>query len=278
VPVILSWLAVSAGCGAKTPRETAPAPTVTRAPALCGDVKVRVLGRVSGPTELSGLVRWHDGTFWTHNDSGDGPRLFHLSKTGAVLGEVPIQGAAAVDWEDIAVRGRTLYIGDIGDNTASRPDIAVYTVRAGTAQATKVTLRYPDGAHDAETLLVDPKNGELAVITKDFGGAAGVYTARRSGTHQLKSTLNLGLGEALTGGDVSADGRTIVLRSYDRAFLWTRRAGESLAQALKREPTCAVHADLLQEGQGEALALNRDGTAFYTVPEGPNPRLRRYGG
>jgi hypothetical protein len=240
-------------------------------------VKVHLLGSASGPTELSGLARWHDGTFWAHNDSGDGPRLFHLSKTGAVIGEVTLQGATAVDWEDIAVRGRTLYVGDIGDNTAQRPDIAVYTVRAGTADATKRTLRYPDGAHDAETLLVDPETGLLAVITKDFGGAAGVYTGR-DGTLKHATTLNLGIGAALTGGDVSADGRTIVLRSYTRAYVWTRRDGESLATALKRDPACTVHADLLDEGQGEALALSRDGRQFWTIPEGANPRLRRYGG
>jgi hypothetical protein len=267
-----------AGCGGSAPPPSKPVATRTPAPlpALCGDLKVQVLGGASGPTELSGLARSRDGTFWTHNDSGDGPRLFHLSRTGALLGEVTLQGATAVDWEDIAIRGRTLYVGDIGDNTAQRPDIAVYRVTEGETNATKLTLRYPDGAHDAETLLVDPRNGQLAVITKDFGGAARVYTGR-SGTLKLAATLDLGLGEALTSGDVSADGRTIVLRSYGRAFVWTRRGGESLATALKRHP-CAVHADLLEEGQGEALALNRDGTAFYTIPEGPNPRLRRYGG
>jgi hypothetical protein len=68
-----------------------------------------------------------------------------------------------------------------------------------------------------------------------------------------------------------------VLRSYDRAFVWTRREGESVAAALQREP-CTAGANLLQEGQGESLALTPDGRAFYTVPEGPNPALRRYGG
>jgi hypothetical protein len=239
---------------------------------------VRVLGQAVGPTELSGLARSRDGTFWTHNDSGDGPRLFHLSKTGALLGEVTLQGATAVDWEDIAIRGHTLYVGDIGDNAAQRPDIAVYKVAEGAANATKLTLRYPDGAHDAETLLVDPRTGQSAVITKNLGGEAGVYTGRRSGTLKLAATLNLGLGAALTGGDVSGDGRTIVLRSYTRAYVWTRRNGESLAQALSRGPDCTADADLLDEGQGEALALSRDGRAFWTIPEGPNPRLRQYGG
>ena len=61
-------------------------------------------------------------------------------------------------------------------------------------------------------------------------------------------------GEAVTAGDVSADGRTIVLRTYDRALVWTRRKSDSLAKALAREP-CVAGADLAGEGQGEALAL-----------------------
>jgi hypothetical protein len=35
-------------------------------------------------------------------------------------------------------------------------------------------------------------------------------------------------------------------------------------------------ADLLREGQGESLALTADGRAFYTVPEGERPPLRRF--
>ncbi len=74
---------------------------------------------------------------------------------------------------------------------------------------------------------------------------------------------------------MSADGRTIALRSYDRAFVWRRRAGETVAAALRRRP-CDADADLLREGQGEALALTADGRAFLTVPEGRRPALRRY--
>ena len=33
-------------------------------------------------TELSGLARARDGRFWTHNDSGDGPRVFALDRRG----------------------------------------------------------------------------------------------------------------------------------------------------------------------------------------------------
>jgi hypothetical protein len=79
----------------------------------------------------------------------------------------------------------------------------------------------------------------------------------------------------VTAGDVSADGRTVALRTYDRAYVWRRRSGETVAAALRRPP-CRADAGLLREGQGEALALTRDGRAFITVPEGSRPALRRY--
>jgi hypothetical protein len=279
-----------AACGGSSPSRSAtptpaapvatPAPTAAP-PALCAPLKARAVGTVTAPaaTELSGLALSRSGTLWAHNDSGDVPRVFALDRRGHLQREVMLAGAEAVDWEDIAVRGHTLYVGDIGDNAAERPSITVYRFAEPAPGVTSVTperidLRYRDGPHDAETLLVDPRTGAIAVVTKDVGGVAGVYVAAQ-GRLRRRATLRLGVGELLTAGDISGDGRTIVVRSYDRAFVYSRRPGESLARALERSP-CTAGADLLDEGQGESLALTRNGRAFYTVPEGANPTLRRY--
>ena len=87
--------------------------------------------------------------------------------------------------------------------------------------------------------------------------------------------VGLAPGEPATGGDVSANGKTVVLRSYDRALVWNRRKGEPLEKVFKRNP-CGAGADLSAEGQGEAIALAPDGRSFYTVAEGQRPPLRRY--
>jgi hypothetical protein len=277
-----------AGCGgssrpsppaADTPARTATPRPTPAPPALCAQLNVRKTGRVdaAGAAELSGLALSRSGLLWAHNDSGDSPRLFALDRRGRLRREVAVGNAQAIDWEDIAIRGRTLYVGDIGDNLAQRPNVTVYRLaepRTTSAQAQRIDLRYADGAHDAETLLVDPRTGAIVVVTKDLGGVAGVYVAAK-GKLVKRATLELGVGQPLTAGDVSADGRTIVLRSYDRAFVYPRRRGESLVHALRRKP-CTAGADLLDEGQGESLALTRDGRAFYTLPEGVNPILRRY--
>lgn len=229
---------------------------------------------------------------WTHNDSGDSARLLAVTTSGRLLADVAVTGAENVDWEDIAAGRGTLFAADIGDNLAQRPSVSVYRVAeprvgggapvAQTASATRIELRYPDGPRDAEALLRDPSSGALVIVEKSFGPLAGVYVAAPGGaapggvrTLRRSGRLELGVGEPVTAGDVSADGRTIALRSYDHAFVWRRRAGESIAAALRRRP-CSAHANLLAEGQSESLALSPGGAAFYTVPEGPRPAIRRY--
>jgi len=297
--VALCACSLLAACGGGSSPEDSRSKVDARAGSpLCAELRPRIIGRVqtTEATELSGLVasRRQAGVLWAHNDSGDSARLFALAADGKLRGEVAVSGAQNVDWEDIALGSGTggrdaLFVADIGDNDAERPSVSVYLVREPaldgsapqtSAAAKRITLRYPDRPHDAEALLVDPSGGELVLVTKSFGGDASVYSAGKPRAGAVTRLRRVGrvpvsAGEAVTAGDVSADGRTIVLRTYDRALVWSRRRGESLSAALRREP-CAAGADLLGEGQGETLALTPDGRSFFTVPEGLRPALRRY--
>jgi hypothetical protein len=282
-------------CGGDDAPATAPAPaTATKttkksAPALCGRLRVRVAGRVGAPeaTELSGLVASpaQRGVLWAHNDSGDRARLFALRTDGSLIASLDVPGAEAVDWEDIAVGpGDELLVGDVGDNRAARASVDVYRVPeprladgpSATAVATRLRMTYPDGAHDAETLLADPRTGEIVIVTKNLDGNSGVYAAS-VGQPALRAagTLRLGLAGLATAGDVSADGKVIAIRTYTALYVWSRRPGATIAQTLRRAP-CVGSAQLAREGQGESLALSRDGTSFFTVPEGASPALRQY--
>jgi hypothetical protein len=291
-------LAVLSACGShasapppSTPAAAPPAKRATtpRTPALCRALRVRVTGRVADPSanELSGLVRSpsQPDLLWSHDDSGGQPVLFGLRTDGRVATRPTVTGAQNVDWEDIASGpGPRLYVGDIGDNERNRPSIDVYRVpepqvgAAATAPAARLRLHYPDGPHDAETLLVDPLRGDLIVITKTIGGASAYRTSAR-----LPAGSDMKLGPArpvagvsfATGGDVSADGRIVAVRGYDRVAVWVRRGRERLTTTLARKP-CTSPTSLLAEGQGEALALDRHGRSFITVAEGTPAVLRRY--
>jgi len=282
----------AAPSGVGGPPSAAPR-AVDKTPALCRALRVRVTGRVGDPSanELSGLVRSRSQAdlLWSHDDSGSGPVLYGLRTVGHVATRPTVTGAQAVDWEDIAAGpgpdgAPLLYVGDIGDNGARRASIDVYRVAeprvgdAATAPAQRLRLHYPDGAHDAEALLVDPLRGDLVVVTKMLGGAR-AYRAPARLPAGSETTLSPGRGVAgvalVTGGDVSADGRVVALRGYASVAVWLRHGRERLTTTLRRAP-CISPTSLLPEGQGEAIALDRHGRTFITVAEGAPAVLRRY--
>jgi hypothetical protein len=247
--------------------------------------------------ESSGLVasRANPGTFWTHNDSGDGPFLYAFDRKGKSRGVWRVSGATARDWEDIAagpgpVKNRSyLYVGDIGDNSKKRATIEIYrfpepTIAAEDARSTKtrprltadaetIHFRYPDGKYDAETLLVHPVTGDVYIITKEFLGKAGIYKAAApldpSRTISLSrlGSLNVPslLGGFVTGGDISPDGRRVAICDYTQGYEAVVRAGRPFDEIWK-QPLNVI--ELGSRKQGEAIAYRLDGKALLTTSEG----------
>jgi hypothetical protein len=75
--------------------------------------------------ESSGLVVSSSGELvYTHNDSGDEARVFAVGLDGRTRTTWTLPGVQTRDWEDVArgpdEQGRScLWLGDIGDNSAS---------------------------------------------------------------------------------------------------------------------------------------------------------------
>ena len=236
-------------------------------------------------SEASGLVasRIHEDLFWTHNDAGDGARLFALDSSGAHEGTVDFSDEDAKDWEDIAAGvgadGKPwLYIGDIGDNDLNRDEIRVWRTaepadpKDDDIELDKLDLSYPDGPHDAETLLFDPRDNTLYVVTKSDGDQAEVYAtdAHAEDDQELEHVASINLvareladDAALTGGDISAAGDWILLRTQGQIFAWARAASSTLAETLELEP-CLAPTPI--QDNGESLAM--DGDSYFTVGEG----------
>lgn len=236
--------------------------------------------------EASGLAAsaTHDGAYYLHNDSGDTARFFATSCAGDDLGTFEVQGAQAVDWEDTA-RGpcgikTCLFFGDIGDNLEVRTDYAVYRVvepealGAGkhTVAATAFPFAYPDGSHDAETLLVHPTTGEIVVVTKlKQAGKSGVYAFPTPLTPGKVATL-VKVGEVavpsgsvrITAGDVHPAAKGILLRTYTNLFFYPMTEGQTIAAALAGPP-CEV--PVMLELQGESVAFTAAGTGYVTASE-----------
>lgn len=241
--------------------------------------------------EVSGLVasRLNPGLIWMHNDSGDEPRLFALTLPGNVIASVRLEGASHIDWEDIA-RGpgpasgaSYLYVADIGDNAARRNSVTVYRIREpliDTAQrgtritipadsVERLTLRYPDGARDAEALLVDPRTGDMVIVTKRESrcrvySVAAPHAGGSDRTMRFEGELPLQL---VTGGDVSPNGSTIILKNYLYVRAWTRSSESSLGASLTG---AGAPLPYMPEGQGEAIGFSADASGYYTTSECEN--------
>lgn len=262
-------------------------------PPLCRELDVDARGTVRDARldELSGLVasRRSRGLFWAIEDSGADPVFAALREDGTLAGRWSVPGAENDDWEDIAAGpgpdGPVLYAADIGDNAERRDEVVVYRVpepvaAAGggaTAPPQRLALRYPDGAHDAEALVVDPRRGTLLVFSKSLLGAS-VYALSdppfgRATSARLRRVGNGPLAMA-TAADVSADGTTLAVRGYFSMVVWQRRGGEPLTTTVRRQP-CTPPTGL-DDGQGEALALSAGGSTAWTVAEGTNPPVLRY--
>jgi hypothetical protein len=275
---LLAAFAASCGSGGGSsgPRRSTTTTTAPLALRLCNGSRPQQIGTLQGDDlrELSGIAasRTHRGVFWTHNDSGDTPRIFAIDRTGARRATIAVDVPQAIDWEDIAIAGTTIYVGDIGDNTSSRASVVVYRIAEPPLTVTHVAadileLHYPDGAHDAETLMVDPIGRQLVIVTKVLDGRSGVYTTPLAapGTLTKVATLSLGGLQLATAGDISVRGDAVVVRTYHRVFLWARTGAEPLAATLTRAP-CRMRAPL--ERQGEALALLPGRAAYVTSSEG----------
>ncbi|HEX7956273.1 MAG TPA: hypothetical protein VF508_04975 [Pyrinomonadaceae bacterium] len=242
--------------------------------------------------ESSGLAasRRNPGLFWTHNDSGDGPFVYAFDRAGRARGKWRVAGARALDWEDMAAgpgpggAGQYLYAADIGDNDRGREFVVVYRFpeprvaegAGGGAQETEpaeaIRIKYPDGAHNAEALLVHPRTGDLYVVTKTADGAGVYKLAAPYGAGEVRTLARVAslrgpdfFGTLVTGGDVSPDGLRVALCDYAQGYeLKLPDGAKSFDEIWSQKPTAVPLGLRLQ---GEAVCYGLDGASLYATAE-----------
>ena len=217
-------------------------------------------------TESSGLAAdTANGLYWTVNDSGDSGVVYGLEPDGSLRGTLNFR-ASPIDVEAVAVDGDRLYVADIGDNNASRDMVSVYFLTNPRASGLTVTynsydFRYPDGAHDAETLLVGP-DGRLLIVTK--GAEGGIYQASRAPSRSSTNVLRR-VGDApalVTDGVFLPGGTQIALLTYGSV------------EVIDAESYAKVSSiPIPNQPQAESLAVSLDGTGLLVGSEGRNSRV-----
>lgn len=253
-----------------------------------------------GIDEASGLAvsRSNPNRIWTHNDKGGANRLYVLGPNAESYGFFWIWGTGNRDWEDICIGpgpedGKSyIYLADMGDNDAAyeqiiinrfvEPDISgLDTVGANRVDETEVDrliFVYPDGPRDAECLMIDPWTKDLYIVTKREARSS-IYVARyphsTTEVKTLEKIAEFPFNRALAG-DISTDGKEIVVKTDRRLYYWKRETGETVLDALKRQPTLLPY---FVEPQGESFAWTTNANGYYTLSEKSGivePRLYYY--
>jgi hypothetical protein len=254
---------------------------------------------IAGLTEASGVAasRNNSNVLWTHNDSGHPAVVYAIDTFGRSLGIYNVPGN--VDTEDIAIgpgpvtNVSYIYVGDIGDNTATRANIKIYQIPEPAVYARQfsnpptvtpkgvrtITLTYPDGPRDAEALMVDSVTGDLFIFTKE--SPTRMYTASKS---LLDSASSIALTFVQTviigfpnGADISASGNEIVVRNENFARLWLRANGQDVPTALTGTAIpIPVTGTPNGEVNGEAIGFDAVGRGYFTLSDSSVTQPLRY--
>lgn len=217
------------------------------------------------------------------------------------------------DWEDLCggvYNGKDyLFIGAFGDNNEVRSDYCIVwfeepeiTGEQINITPSRINYAYPDGkSHNAEALMYDNVEQTLYVITKVYYNVCQVFklpfrTDYGSEKQTLEYVCDLGvkadLGEGdnpdkgfhlVTAADITPDGKYILIKNqnntnsqYSWILIWEREEGESVDDAIQRQPQPLRCYEV--EWQGEAICW-KDNYTFFTTSdsdEGERPPLYLY--
>lgn len=235
--------------------------------------------------EASGLVASinNPDMFWSHNDSGNDPKIFLIDKTGKLVCTVHLPDIQNRDWEDITIGAGPeknksyLYIGDIGDNKSIHDYKFIYrleepVIDKSTADTTlrkvdEIKFKLSDGARDTESLMIDPQSNDLYIFSKREANV-NLYKVSQpfstDGSMTAERVLERLPFTMIVAADISPDGSEILAKNYDHIYYWKRQVGEKLEDAIARPAEELVYK---AEPQGEAVAFDRAGNGFYTLSE-----------
>ncbi|MCC5918340.1 MAG: hypothetical protein JJU02_13555 [Cryomorphaceae bacterium] len=238
--------------------------------------------------EISGIVsgRKNNGVVYMHEDSGNRNVVFVFDTTGVFIGELVLVGVQNRDWEDIAIGPgpkegiNYIYVGDIGDNRGGRPHLFIHRFEEPDFEYNEhgpfkmeitdfetIKYQYPDGARDAETLMIHPQTKDLIVITKREVNVH-VYqlpypqkTNGENATIFFRGQLPF---RTIVGGDISPDGNEILIKDYGAVYHWTGVASNPIASMFENAPTSVAY---VPEVQGESVGWTWRGDGYFTITE-----------
>jgi hypothetical protein len=258
----------------------------TASPEILGHLatdKIREASGIASSVPLKGF-------YWTHNDSGNKPEVYLLNNKGVLISTIKLDGVSNRDWEDIAegigpVKGKSyVYVGDIGDNGGIRKHIRIYRFpepeKIPGAQETVtpdvLTLKFPNGARDAESLMIDPISKQIYIVSKREKEVSLYKTKQllfKDGDKVVLEKLLKLPYTWVTSGDISKDGHHIVIKTLTTIYYWHRNSNESVEDAMAKP---AKELPYVIEKQGEGITITPNNDGYVTISEGKNAPIYFY--
>ena len=261
--------------------------------------------------EISGLAAStrDPGLLWTHNDDG-APRVHALGTDGSDRGYFDIRDAVNVDWEDMTripgESGDLLVLADIGDNDARRTNVWLYLVPepepgsdgrfSGEVDPLNwISITYPDGPRDAESIAWDPIQNRLLILSKRDKPARLYALDGDVALNEREATLVF-LGEVTTLREptlsdqaifgkrtawisqptalsISPDGQRAAVLTYRSVYLYDLPTNGDWSTGLESEPLEIIGPARITE---EAIVFKADGSGLWISAEGDAPPLFEY--
>ena len=182
--------------------------------------------------ETSGLF-FHNGRLWTHNDSGGKPILYALDTvTFEVVQRITLANAKNKDWEDVCTDGKTVFVGDFGNNKGSRKNLRIFTfplsaipsegdttvtldsIKFSFADQTNFEKRKHEHDYDCEAMFATEEY--LYLFSKGWEtGTTRMYRLQKTPGNQVAEVVNGFDSQGLiTGADYDRENRLLVVVGY----------------------------------------------------------------
>lgn len=233
--------------------------------------------------EASGLIESiaNPNHFWTLNDSGNPAEVFLIDQKASIKLVCKLKGINNRDFEDITIgagpiEGKNyIYAADIGDNLSRYSTKLIYrfeepviTEGHNEIEITDfdtLRIKLSDRPRDTEAILIDPILKDIYLVSK-LEDSVSLYRIKfpfRNDTLTAEKLTILPLNK-ITAGNISPDGKEVLLKDYKKIYYWKNDQSLPLSQLLLTKPTILAYD---KEPQGEAICWARDGVGYYTLSE-----------
>ncbi|OOG77836.1 hypothetical protein [Algoriphagus sp. A40] len=229
--------------------------------------------------EASGM-QWISNRLFAINDGGNGATMYEIdSYHGQEIRIIKITNAENIDWEDMAVSGNYLYIGDFGNNLGNRTNLRVLRVPVqdiltkNEVQAELINFSYdrqtgtpsPGGDHRFDCEAMVYHDGQLLLFTKPTNGlGSDIYTLDPSpGTQTARFAGTMETAGWITGADMTPDGKNLVFIGYENKGI----ASQAFLGLIENPQLPALPGNSLKTirlgsvaltSQTEGITINRD--------------------